>query len=555
MAKKQDGKRRLLMHLITTKSVRHIALELQAGADVNNVIAVNGCMWQHTSPLRLAVSSRYVNSVLCLLDHGAVVDNHTEMWVNVISNIESTEIFRRLFATLKQQLHAQYPHLNDRELLAHVWEYLDGGSENHGHITKAIAIHGTPVMLSMALGYNMPVGIRVRPAMAPVIPPGGDMPHMHGLYVGAPAPVVYELLAYMQATRQVADQPYHHTAAMTATAIQEKTRMLLASGARTFPVPRGASLLSMAIALDDSAKGDLVQICLDDSHCEDVNHEGYAMQLEQGATPAHPAQQTTPLAHLATKLYPNGVTYRDTFENILQRLLYRGVDMMQMSNGRTPILLAVQACKFDSDGVVMEQRIRNVVSILQLLKFTQMHLPMSHASHSLVTEACSMEINTETTTRLLIILRNNGVNLDTPHGPSGETPLYTIVKRSLVHRTARSITQCQSIVTFLLDHGIDVHMPNTDGKTVAQLITDNIGQWSMGADVYQQFAAVFDVSDMLRREAVGHVVHSRLGGSSAMRELPVELMRGLMSREYIPLLIPPIEEVFHANGDMITHTP
>ncbi|KAJ1468798.1 hypothetical protein T484DRAFT_1754855 [Baffinella frigidus] len=553
MARKQTGTRKQLMVAINNKCMHLITRAVEDGADVNNVIESSGCMWCYTSPLRAAVSSLYVNGVVFLLDHGATVDNHMEMWVDAISNPHSTEIFRRLFAKLKQQMHTQDPQLEDRDLLARVWGYLERGGDNHGHLRLSIAIEGTPAMMAMSLDHAMPVGTHVRsdPAsvrvVQPVIPPG-ELPLMHGRYIYTPAPLVYEFLTHMNG---VADRPHLNTPAMKSTAVEEKTRMLLASGARKFPVPLGhVSLLNLAIALNGSAQGDLVQICLDDRHCENVNHEEYAMQSGHGAITAHPAQQTTPLAHLITKLYPRGVTYIDSFKHICNMLMYEGVDFMQMSDGRTPLLLAVEACQYDKRKFVTQQCVKNVAYILGHITPEQIRMPMSHASHSLITEACSMKILIERTLQLLPNLVRKGVDINTPHGPSGETPIYTIVNRSLSNHSIESIANCQSIVTFLLGNGADIQTPNADGETVIDLIANNIGLWSMGAVIYRQFETRCNVFTTRRREAVGHGLHRRLGASSRLQQVPSELLQYCLSSDNIPPMIPPDKEVFDECGQL-----
>ncbi|KAJ1464534.1 hypothetical protein T484DRAFT_1758027 [Baffinella frigidus] len=515
-----DAAHKQLMESVRMRSIRNITTALNNGADVNELIPIHGVNGIFTSALREAVKSKYVNGVVYLLDHGAAVDNRPNMWDSAISNKQSTEIFRRLFATLKQQIRIQSSHLQDGEIVERVWEYLD--EDRTGHIEHNIAIHGNPAMLSAALD--------------------------HGMRVDTPGsiPVVYALFTHIKSSSRF-------DYSVVGPDVEEKTRMLLAAGTRKFPVPTGLpSLLSLAIMTDTSCRGDLVRICLDDRHCEDVNHEEIPLRFDQGT---FPTQQTTALGHLVTKGYRDGVAYLETFNFIFMQLVEAGADVLQMSNGRMPLLLAVQACvqhnwRHLHNEDVMKVQIGAVKDILAHMTREEIRMPMSHKSHSLIAEACSPEIFIESRLSLLKMLLKSGADPNAPDGPTGETPLYTVVRRSLDSLSGDSGSACEDMATVLLSNGteIDIDRPNTNGQTVAHLITENVAHWSMGFNMYRLFETRFNGSNMSRRKALGSVLHPRLGASSHMRDIPDELMRLLMSREYIPLSIPPIEEVFGHRG-------
>jgi len=325
-----DESHEQLIESIHMRSRHKITIALQNGADVNKITTVRGIN-QVSAAHREAVQSKCVNVVVHLLEHGASVDNERLIWDNAISNQQSTEIFRRLFTTLKTQIHAQPPHLGDGVIVEHVWKYLNKDSDCP--IEHNIAIHGTPAMLSMAIAHGMQV----------------DIPDS--------IPVVYALFGHMKCNYRRDD---YRTVGPD---FEEKTRIILALGTRKFPVPTGhLPLLNMAIAIDTSWNGDLVRICLDDRYCENVNHEQLALGLDEETLPT---EQTTTLGHLIAKDYRNGVQYLATFNNIFVQLMEAGANPVQMSNGCTPILLAVQACeRYSGRGVVMSARIDAVKDIL-----------------------------------------------------------------------------------------------------------------------------------------------------------------------------------------------
>jgi hypothetical protein len=236
----------------------------------------------------------------------------------------------------------------------------------------------------------------------------------------------------------------------------------------------------------------------------------------------------------------------------VEYLLEAGAHVTAMSNGQSPLFVAFH--QYQSGFAAHHCFTRSIIRhILSHMDDTSIQMPATIHNHSFVKQA-PMPLWEERDlyqamheTDLLQMLIDTGADTNAVDGPSGLTPLYYLVANSMTDSGNMNHRNRTNMAT-LLRAGVDVHMRNTDGDTVADFINRNIHRWSMGRDLYQELEALFMEAYFAKREALAMALHHRLGGVSRMGQLSEELIVKLTGRSYIPLTIRPTEDVFDENG-------
>jgi hypothetical protein len=215
------------------------------------------------------------------------------------------------------------------------------------------------------------------------------------------------------------------------------------------------------------------------------------------------------------------------------------VDLTLMSNGRTPLFIAVDMCH-RGGTVNATWTLGRVEMLLQNMTREQVRMKATVDSHSLVVQ--SLDFNTINT--LLPTILQAGADPSAADGPSGMTPLFMTIAKSLQNPEDRYTARFSGYhIGLLLDAHADVHVSNTDGCTIADLISDNISRWTMGSAIYRRLDILFNRDYIARREAVGMALHKRLGDVSRLGAIPDDLMlEHIVSK--MPKTIPPTEDVF-----------
>jgi hypothetical protein len=477
-----------LFSAIHHRSLQRVKNALDQGAEMNTVEV--GYFQGENNALHFAVDKNLVNVVKHLLGRGALVDNDPDMWRHATADEFSTEIFRLLVVALRTQQHSLHPTLQDTALNEKVWTYL--GETLIDQIVRS----ATPAMLSMAIDYGMP---------------------LHG-------PRMYPLYLMLQERESTDGRQIKLNL--------EIFRILIAAGASFDTAPGKNSILKTTIAKDRTGVGEMTRYVLEDSRCEDVNTvSAPSVDLDGNK------EEQTALAQVLVKKYPMGGVIN--YDNIMRQLFERNVDLTLMSNGRTPLFIAVDMCR-RGGTVNATWTLGRVQMLLQNMTREQVRMKATVDSHSLVVQ--SLDLNTSNA--FLQTLLQAGADPSAADGPSGMTPLFMTIERSLQNPDDPYTARMSAYhIGLLLDAGADVHTPNTNGYTIADLISDNISRWTMGRAIYRRLDILFNSDYISRREAVGMVLHRRLGGESRLRVIPDDVMLDHIVSK-MAKTIPSTEDVF-----------
>jgi ankyrin repeat protein len=502
-----------LLTAVNLRSIPRVKAALQDGdVDINGMIFMP-VFGRTMSALRIAVHHGLVNMVELLLEHGAVVDNDCEMWGDVFRNKSSTAIFQTLFAAVKRWLHAAHPRLEGEALTYQAWDYLHEEADEIGTpIVDLLAVHGHPSMLAAALEHGLCVAYH----------------HDGGATV----------IDYMMDNWMKKWLPFRKYQDFNV----EKVRLLIAAGLPLDRVSDGSiPTLHKAIRVDTSDYGELVRTLLESRGCGDVNRQGALVKNPVGGY-----FETTALAHLITRPISVDGSWDVNSGAILRHLVDAHVDPTLMSNGRSPLLIAVEMCRF-APASLFDIRSKMVEELLAVMSRTQVYMAGTIESESLIMVILRRRVDRVDAFPVIQNLLAAGVDPNAidrvGENGSGKTPLFYVIERSFNERE-RSPRGFESEMRMLIEYGADIHKPNDDGDNVAALINRRIIDWRMSRDAYEHLSRLFDGDSITRRLAVSMALHGRIGSVSGLQQMPAELMQKITGRDHTPLYLRPAEEIW-----------
>jgi hypothetical protein len=455
------------------------------------------------------------NVVALLLAFGALVDNKHEMWDSAMFNQYSPDIFLQLFHALTTQLAAAHNNrLQGRRLTTAVWYYLEKGRQiqfrvNRSLLEEVVCSSTTPILSLM-----LSLGMEVNPANKPA-----------GFAINT---LLRDWEREMKYTR-------YERGTNT-----ENVRILIEAGAIVCSYPNdGPSVLQLAIDLDKTRDAELVRLILDTDEVHGINvASAYGKK----------GRVRTPLVHVLTVLC-DCVT-EDNRANMTTQLIESGAVYIQMAQmcASTDVGTSILSLALKRELCFYEDARSDSMLDVLLARMTpsEVRMPATTDHGSLVMQAVTKGPRhyDRPTSVVLAKLLAHGADASAVDGPSGQTPLYYLVAKSLGYSRYEPsrAEENEKVVVQLLQGGADIFRENADGQNVVDLVAANASNWKMHKDTYQ---LLYDIA--MRRqnnlEAFGMALHPQVGAGSKVSVLPHEMMQEIMSRLYVRVL-PSVQDVF-----------
>ena len=423
---------------------------------------------QVATPLEAAVAKRNVDMVRLLLDKGAAVTRHGEMWQNAVSNPYSAVIFKLLFNKFAESM---------RLIGKDPWYELDT-MVYETPILCTIVTAGTAFMLQCAVDLGADVNAdRTRHDKLPleVLLRGWD-----------------EFTGY-QGAYEEGDKI-------------EKCRILLENGAKYDSVSSNKrhNILRVAVETDKSDSGELIRMLLETDMKTTVNYtEGTEERFGK------------PLAELArTPLTAVIMRNRGNHMEIIRTLFRAGARLTLPSNGQSPLSLAIS------------QDMPELVNFI-LGHMTDVEKSQCVVNGSPVARAISLR-RFETA----VVLLEAGIECQNTDSVTGMTPLYTAVMEGITNRGPRHRTVVRRIIALILQRGVDMWVQCRDSPmNVIDLLHLHPQECLtyMGANLDRTLRAEASLQMQERHLAIAAMNHPVVGVNSRGRALPDDCIRLIAS--------------------------
>ena len=417
--------------------------------------------------LSMAVDYARVYVVQNLLQSGFIVDNGGEMWYNVLRNMFPTAIFSSLFSQLKVQLNTNGQY-TDSELNAAAWTCLESGhrpmsGRNSTYLIEHVAVHGTAAMLSETISSGPQVNVKNQ----------------------RPGFVVFAIISELDM--------YACPSTAQMSIVIEKVRILLQAGIFTHQDPndQSPSILDEAISSDVSKEGDLVRLILSTGMIGDIN------RVHVNRSEYH--RELTPLLR---------AIYLTTFSSRIAKvsqLLKSGANSTQTVMGKCPLIIVLH--EIGGISAFWDDPEESLVStFLDNMTPEQVRASTTPEFSSLVYETvkqhrCTVENLLPSSLAKLLA---KGADPNILDGPSGESPLFHLVRRSLKNNGVSDFDECDmaTMRVLLQCDRVNIFQQNRSGETVIDLIKSRLHDWGMGREMYDFFAMPMQYEDARRGYAM-----------------------------------------------------
>jgi ankyrin repeat protein len=490
----QDVATQRLWDAIQRSSIEGIEIALKDGADVNRHSNGGFCF----NSLGKAVFGHSNKEIVkCLIDNGAIVDNHPSMWE---VSVFQPDIFRILVLALIQQTHAKNPAYDNAAAQRECWRYLN---EQRDSVLTALVRNGSPDDLCFALEHGMPA----------------DLPPPSSPYESIQSSL-YNVLDKIR---------YIHNDSQENLEIQydlvQKFRMLVAAGADVnASQPHKRSILQLAILKDWTITAELTGCILQSDRCESIN------TVTAGQTDRYgEIEEQTALFQVITKKTTGDV---NNTKHMLEQFLKFGADLTQNSNGQSPLSAAVGM--YRNHGQIYFEVVRVLLSHM-----SKDQVFLQTREDSLVNWTLEFPANGHCQLDLLRLLLKHGADPNAIR--RGMTPLYDMIRRSFTVPNGGQLFATQT--RLLLQYGADICKELPNGATVIDIINKYTPRWTLPRDIYVLLDLTLNREVYKIREAVAMGQHDRLGGMSLVRNMPMETLREYIMSSF-PNIIPSTEEMF-----------